>query len=93
MGHPLCIQWVNYLVCPGGIESRNYYNAKIPSPWILSKLGHIPLTTPPFNIFFPVEVALSKASAAGRSNYLELGKTSVSLFYFNLHVLWPGEGI
>lgn len=53
----------------------------VSSPWLLWKLRGF-LSPAPHDDFFPVEVALFKAVAAGRSNGLELAETSVRLFLF-----------
>lgn len=87
-GHPLCIWWVAYLVCPGGFESRNYYNAKMPSPWLFLKLGHISLTAvqpPAFS--FPGRWPSSKPVLQGETMVWNWVKLLSGSFYFNLRIL------
>lgn len=64
-----------------GLKAEILIMQNVSSPWLLWKLrGFLSLT--PHDDFFPVEVALFKAGAAGRSNGLELAETSVRLFLF-----------
>lgn len=89
-GHPVCIWWVGYLACPGGFESRNYYNAKMSSPWLLTKLRRIPLMS--LMISFPWRWPSSKLVLPGEAMVRNWVKPLSGSFCFNVHVLGEGGG-